>query len=209
MFGATVMLASALSAVTIPQGVSRRMISAYPAWALRESRSSATMLEAIIEPDGSVRECKMVEFVGSERLANEECANLSRRKLRPATDADGKPVVGLLRTHVSRFVNGSRREERDAVRRWVRPADLTMVSQQSAGGVVPRETELAVLVEADGRIGLCEPKLERGESIPQASVDAACREAQKLSMAPLMTASNQPTRYVTNLYVRFEANAPG
>src|SRR5690606_15185341 len=123
MLGA-VFLAGALGTVSIPEGVQRRLSSTYPSWAVREGRSSATSMEVVVEPDGTVRECTVVEFIGSERLATEECTNLARRKLRPATDAQGKPVIGLYRTHITRFVEGPREDERDAVRSWVHPADL-------------------------------------------------------------------------------------
>lgn len=209
MFGAVVVLASAMSAVTMPQDVQRRLFSTYPTWAVREGRSSGTFMEAIVEPDGKIRECKVVAFVGSERLANEECARLARRKLRPATDLNGQPIVGLYRIYISRYLDGrSGEDERVAVQNWAPPADVTIqVAQPPGSEEVTREAQVAVLVKAEGGVASCQRIAERSEQVPQALMDAACMEATKLSTAPLTTASGQPTDYVANVLVRFEAKS--
>jgi hypothetical protein len=135
MLGAAAMLASAMAVVAMPKDVERRIFSSHPTWAVRDGRSSGTLLEAVVEPDGKVRECKVVAFVGSERLANEECASLARRKLRPAIDPDGQPVVGLYRNYISRYLSGRSTEaESAAVRNWVYPADVTIRVNQQVGG---------------------------------------------------------------------------
>lgn len=207
MFGAAI-LAGAIGTVSIPADVERRLFSTYPTWAVREGRSSATSIEAVVDPDGTVRECVVVEFVGSERLAREECAKLAQHKLRPATDAEGQPVMGLYRTYTVRFINDTRKSERDAVRSWVHQPDLTIDVAHVEGGVeMPRDIQVAVLVEPDGSLALCERIAERSENLPQALIDVACVDARKLSMAPLMGLDDHPARYVTNVYVRFQARA--
>lgn len=210
MIGAATVLASAMAAVTIPADVNRRLVSTYPTWAVRDGRSSGTVMEAVVEPDGTVRECRIVAFVGSERLANEECASLARRKLRPATDPDGQPILGLYRTYISRFVSGrSAQAESAAVRSWVYPADVTIHVAQPAGGKdLTRVVQVAVLVKADGVVASCERMAEGSEDVPQAVMDAACAEARKLAAAPMTTASGLPTDYVANVLVRLETDAP-
>jgi hypothetical protein len=208
MLGAAVVLAGALAPVTIPHDVGRRL-STYPTWAVREGRSAGTVLEAVVEPDGKVRECKVVAFVGSARLASEECANLARRRLRPAADLDGQPIVGLFRNYVARTLFGNPgKDESEAVRSWVRPPDVVIQVAQPAGSQgVTREAQVAVLVKAEGGVAACERIAERSEEIPQALIDTACAEASKLMMAPLTTADGQPTAYVANVIVRFEAKS--
>lgn len=209
MLGAAIVLATAMAPVTMPPNQARRLISEYPAWAVREERSSAAVLEAIVEPDGTMRACRIIAFVGSERLVNEECSRLKRRKLRPATGPDGRPLLGLYRTEIVRFVSGTSDEIR-TVRQWAAPANLTLpmpqTSAKSAGQQI--DVYLALLVSPDGSMTACEgtERNKRGKVAP-GLVDAACIEAAKLGWTPLISADGRPTDYVAMATVRFAVNS--
>ena len=208
MLGAALFLAGAMAPVTMSKAEARALVQRYPPWALREGRSSAVRIEAIVEPDGKMRDCKVVASEGSERLAAEECAALARRRLRPATDPEGRPVVGLYRTNVYRLVNPGRSES-VAVRNWQPPANLTLPAGE-ASGARRRDADIsfALFVGGDGSVTACEIVAAREEraEVSQEMMDAACREAIKLPMPTLTTVDGRPTTYVANITVRFEAN---
>jgi hypothetical protein len=203
---ATAILAGTLTVVTIPDNVQRRLSSTYPTWAVRQELSSATLMEAIVEPDGKVRSCRVVEFVGNERLAAEECAALSRRKLRPAMGPDGRPILGAFRTNIRRYLHGDSAEIR-AVRAWTPPPDLTVqLSRDSSGGEVRHDVDVAVLVEADGAVTMCDGIAEANEraEVPAELVAVACTEAMKLRGPSLTSPDGTPTAYVANMKIRLE-----
>jgi hypothetical protein len=207
---ATVLTASALTPVAVPYDVQRRMSSSYPAWALRDRRSAGAVLEAIVEPDGKVRECKVVAFIGSERLATEECANLQRRKLKPAVDANGQPTLGLFRTQWGRRLAGrSGNDEAEAVRRWVQPTDLSVEVSDWSSEARRVDVGVVLLVKADGSVAACADIAEPKNEIPATFVDAACVEAKKQTMTVLSGADGQPSDYVANVTVRFVAAPAG
>jgi hypothetical protein len=207
MFGAAILLASALAPVTVPYDVQRKLFSNYPTWAVRDERSSATLMEAIVEPDGKIRECRVVTFVGSDRLANEECATLSRRRLKPATDLEGRAIVGLFRTNISRFIQ-SRSPEVATVRNWEVPADIVLPNEGLADRPAGRvDFGIALLVRDDGSVAACERSTsDTGEErVPSVLVEAACAEAGSERRRRLTAADGMPTAYVANLRVRIDA----
>ena len=110
MFGAAIFLASAMAPVTMSNDEYRRLTSTYPTWAVLQGRSSGTLYEVIVDTNGRLRECRIVAFVGSEKMANEECKRLRRSRFRPATDPEGRPILGVHRTYVIRVLDGDEDE---------------------------------------------------------------------------------------------------
>ena len=208
MFGAAILLASALSPVTLSNDENRKISSTYPTWAVLQGRSSGTSVEVVVGPNGRMQECRVVAFVGSERMANEECKRFKGRRYRPATDLEGRPILGLYRTYITRVLDGDN-EESVAVRNWIRPADATIRTGTLPDSATGRtDVGLVLLVKADGSVAECEGLAAANERarVSPALVDAACVEARKLTMARLTTAGGHPSDYVTNITMRFELN---
>jgi len=199
---ATILVASSLTAVGIPADVQRRVYSTYPNWAVQQGHSAATAIEAVVEPDGEIRECRVVAFFGSERLANEECSRLLRHKLRPAVDVNGQPILGLHRNLLKRWLSGA---EAEAVESWMPEPDLTAELSDLAiqdGGV---DVAVVVLVNANGSVAVCDADPDRNKNIAKSITDAACAEAAERVMPVLQDKNGQASDYVANMTVRLEA----
>ncbi len=208
MLVTTLFAASALTPVTVSEDVLRRIFSNYPTWAVREGRSAGAQLEFIVETDGKIRECRIVAFVGSERLANEACAMWKGRKLRPASGADGRPILGLYRTSSRYFLpSAARREEAQAVEAWTSPADIALKVEALPPDTSTVDLEVALQIGPDGEVVGCSGIEERNDGVPAPFVDAACVEARKYTRQVLNGADGQPSAYVTNTKVRFEATS--
>jgi hypothetical protein len=197
------MLAAAMAPVTFPSQVSRRIIQDYPTWAVREGKSAAGMLEIVVDVDGTVRDCKVVAFVGDERLANHQCDIMKQQKLRPALGPDGNPILGKYRTMVRHVVQGSR--QRAAVERAAMAPDLTV--SVAGNDQKPFKIDLTLLVEANGSVAACEGTPGKNEGVQLPWIAVACGEAVKLTGDPIAGPSGQPTDYVTNMTVQFEPDS--
>lgn len=199
MIGIAALMASAIAPVGLPADASRRLFSTYPTWALRQDRSAGTKFEALVQADGKVRWCRVVAFVGSERLANEECERLARRRLTPAVGPDGRPILGLYRSAFLRSLDGNTTEAIQ-VRTWKSPADAVIVGSPAAD--VDRAS-LTVFVSANGSVSDCTATTGIPMVTSEAVAGLACNEVRKLTLERLTTRDGQPAPYVTTLIVEF------
>ena len=69
----------------------------YPPSALREEREGNTMVEIVIQPDGSSVGCTIVSSSGSPDLDQAACAGTARMRFRVATDGKGAPIAAPVR----------------------------------------------------------------------------------------------------------------
>lgn len=95
------LLAAQLSAPN-PNPASWIKANDYPAQYVKAGRSFEVDIRATVRPDGSVQECSIEKSSGEKAFDKYNCALLiSRTKFRPATDANGQPVLGVFRTRVA------------------------------------------------------------------------------------------------------------
>ena len=80
-----------------------RFYGSYPGWALRADQSAAVFHEIIVDPNGRVDRCDVIDFVGSERLAKEICRVIKKRNYSPAVGASGAASYGKI-VDVSRMM---------------------------------------------------------------------------------------------------------
>jgi len=205
---ATVLSIGALTIATLPADVQRRLYSNYPSWAVREGRSAGTVIEAIVEADGKVRECRVLAFVGNERLAIEECTGLLRHKLKPARDQAGRPILSVYRNSMRRHLDQRNSDpEAYAVKNWKFPPNLTLKDSSLSGGASPVDVDVILYVEQDGSASACEAR-PRSSSEAAAFVPRVCADLATRKMPGVSGADGTPAPYVTNLTVRLEAGTP-
>lgn len=203
MFGAAILLASAISAPSFPDAALRRL-NEYPTWAVREGKSTAAVLDLLVTPDGWVRDCTVISFVGDERLARVECEIHKRVRMRPAIGPDGAPIAAKYRTWINLWVDNNSAQQRQVQQaKW--PPDMTLkLANLSERTHEPIDIELELLVDTTGAVIVCEAGRRYEESKHAALVQAGCREAMKLTVEPLVESSGAAVQHVANLRVRFE-----
>ncbi len=196
------LLLAGISSPSIRDGDAGWLRSHYPAWAVRENKSAATFVEAVIEPDGKMHDCAVVGFVGDERLAAQECEILSRLKFRPATGADGTPMRGRYRNLLKRVLSGP---QASLAASASRPPDLTLTVNQTDGSAQPLDIGIDLLIDATGSLATCHAGFESEGERYASFVRVACAQAGKLTFAPLAHETGEP--YVTDALVRFVTGA--
>ncbi len=200
MLGAAITLATAISAPAMAERDARAFVRDYPTSA-HDGRSAAVNLELTIDPDGKVRDCAVVSFVGDERLAREQCARLSRIRYSPATGPDGEPILAKYRTFVSLFMLEGRHAA--TVRRAKQAPDLTLTAATVPDKGV--EVDVDLLIDVTGVARLCDAGKRSQEATQAVYVEAACQEALRIKRSPLANNSGEPVEYVANMRIRFVA----
>jgi hypothetical protein len=206
MIVSALLVATAISAPSLESRDLRRMLDTYPDWAVRAGKSSGALIDVIVEPDGKVRECTLIRFLGDERLAHEECAQVERVRFVPARGPDGNPILGKYRTYIVRFVQGS--GQRAQVERTTQNPDLRLEAEELPRHARVLELDLDVLIDSAGAVRACDAGARSSSPEEAPYVDRACQEAIKITATPLAGQTGTPTDYVANLKVRFEAPGP-
>jgi TonB family protein len=81
----------------------------YPREALRRREHGRVDIELALAADGSVTDCQVVASSGSGLLDRRTCAIMRQRaRLRPARDAEGRPVATRFSSAIEWRVPGSR-----------------------------------------------------------------------------------------------------
>ena len=200
MSAALIFLASALSAPQITPSFARRIQEYYPQWALNENAQTASTVEFTVLPSGVVANCRVLESVGSERLAAEACAEAVGLKLTPAIDGAGVPAFGLLRMGVSLTLSapGVRRLEP-----FVATPDVELEVNRLPDGKDQLNLEVALLVSPEGRTSGCEGRTVDDTPPPEAYVRVACEQAKEWRSTILQDAAGTAVPYITNFRARF------
>jgi protein TonB len=69
----------------------------YPQTALQEDREGDTVVQIVVQPDGTSTGCTIVSSSGSPDLDHAACAGTIRMRFRVATDGNGVPIAATVR----------------------------------------------------------------------------------------------------------------
>lgn len=87
------------------EAVARRISSDYPSTALRRRESGIFRLRVIVEPDGTMSECRVDNATVTESLQSPACQEMKRAEFEPALDANGDPMRSYYTTRIIYQVN--------------------------------------------------------------------------------------------------------
>lgn len=97
--------ATSLPRLENAKATSSRMMEYYPSSALRNEEEGSVDLNVIVEVDGTVSECLILNSSGSEALDQAACSGFRRARYSPALDADGQPMRSYLSTTITFRLN--------------------------------------------------------------------------------------------------------
>jgi hypothetical protein len=202
MFAITIIAAApGLSTAVLDAG---SMGQEYPTWALLAGKSAGSVVELWTDPVGRIYDCKILGTVGDERLANQICDLVVRRRAKPATSADGERAYGSQMTMLSLTIPRTK-QGREVGAQTLRPDGVISVAQLPSGFCEATTINLAVHVDVNGRIMDCAAQ----DDVPASLGEIACRTFADESMAVGLDASGKAVNYVTNLRVRFSQDEQG
>jgi TonB family protein len=199
------LLAASLMVVPQPSVEQARQIQrAYPARALREKKSAASLIRLRISPAGKVYGCDTLSIAGDTELGQEACAAYLRGKFKfePPVGAGGQPAHGVVTTIVIYSIPGTRQaQEIDHI---FQPPDLafTVAKLPDRFG---KELQLHINVEVatDGQVVAC----EAAPMSPPDYASVACASLKEAGASVLRGETGQPVPYVARLSVRFTSEA--
>jgi Gram-negative bacterial tonB protein. len=204
MSAALLFFASGLAAPAIGEGLARTIQAYYPEWALERKAQASSILELTTLPDGTINACRVVEHIGSERLAAEQCSLFVGRRADPATDDGGNAAhaivtiattMGLTAPGVTTIAS-------------IEPQpQIEIQVARLPDGAERLDTEVVVLLSPEGQVAACEAHAGAKEPAPTAFTKVACGQAQAWRGAVLKDLSGAAIPYVTNLRVRFSQGA--
>jgi hypothetical protein len=199
-------LAAALSAPRLSFSFADRVNEQYPQWALHNEVSAAALIELVVKPNGLIESCKLLDSVGSERLATEMCEETKGMRLQGATDAAGNPAYGVFRTLLQLTVPG---KDLANAENTVEPIDLELTAERLPagypGGFV---IEIDLMVDGAGTVSSCDGAYDGLPTMFDSYLATACKEAGAVEMAPLAVEDGSTQPYVTRRRVRFQSVPP-
>ena len=202
MATALVFIAGVLMAPQADAAFSKQVQENYPPWAVRANEETAYSVELTVLPSGRVAKCRVVESVGNARLAAETCAGTIGRRLDPATDGEGRPIHGVLRTVIGMWLNSPGK----AIKEFTPRPDLELAVDRLPGGENSLDLEIVLFVSPEGEVTACNGREMNNKPDPPAGyLAAACEQTKGLRTTVLQDASGAALAYVTNLRVRFES----
>ena len=201
-----VLLATALSAPRLTPQFDDRLNERYPQWALHTNRSAGALVELVVDPDGRVQSCTLLDTIGSARLAQEMCEETEKMRLLGAQDTEGRPAYGVVHTLLKFTVDG---DELKMVDSAGEPADLELTAEALPQGYERGfVVEVDLLVDAEGSVRHCDEAFGGPPARFAAYTELACGKARELAMKPLAVAGGPAGPYVTRLRARFQPNSP-
>lgn len=168
----------------------------YPINHLRNAISAAAQIEMVIDVRGKVESCRTIKTFGDEPFAASLCARMQRTRWKPGRDADGQPVIGVVRVITRMFVPGT--EQGDEIGALGQAPDLEVAVVGLPDRIAPPfEVKVSALVDDKGAVTACEPRPDT-----KALGSLACDRVRLLTVAPPNIAPRPPV-YATELKVRF------
>jgi TonB family protein len=166
----------------------------YPSSYLGRGISAAAFVEMVVDVKGKVESCRVLKTIGNEAFANSLCAQMQRSRWKPARDADGQPLPGVVRSIMRMFIPGT--EQGDEIGALGQGPDLEVAVVGLPDRIVPPfEVKVSALVDDKGAVTACEPRPDT-----KALGALACERVRLLTVTPPVTPLS---RYATELNVHF------
>ncbi len=166
----------------------------YPINYLRNANSAAALIEMVIDVKGKVESCRTIRTFGDEHFADSLCTRMRGSRWKPGRDADGQPVVGVVRMTMRMFIPGT--EQGDEIGALGQGPDLEVAVVGLPDKIAPPfEVKVSALVDDKGAVTACEPRPDT-----KALGSLACERVRLLTLPPPTT---QLPRYATELKVHF------
>ncbi len=170
----------------------------YPADALRGEKQGAVLFNLFVDPRGKALNCA-VETVYDADFSRLVCQKVLQATFRPATDREGKPAYGFIRTVANVWLPQAGKETAYPIETL---PDLSFWVKPVRGLTERRDVKLAVVVDGKGGIADCAPASEGTDS---RLVDAACAQLKsQWTGAQLEYPQGTRMSYVRELTVSFE-----
>jgi len=204
---AVVLLATALSAPRLTITFDEQVNDRYPQWALHTDQSAGALVELVVNPQGRIESCVLLDSVGNARLAAEMCEETEGLRLRSATDTAGNPVYGKIRTLLRFSAQGN--DDLSLVENSGEPNDLEVpLAQLPAAYPNGFVVEVDVLVDTEGSVQACDAAFQGPPPGFEPYISQACERAGQLRLDPFTGSSDAAAPYVTRRRVRFKPESP-
>lgn len=178
----------------------------YPGWALSDESSAASYFHAEVSASGKVSQCNPITHVGNERLANEICKILKRKRVSPAIGNDGHALPASYDTSLKFFLPGTKEGDQVRGTEFDRPADIDVSVKNLPGGVSQSEILIAVSLDQKGKVTGCSALNARDNA---ALVSAGCSVASNYEGSVLVDNKGATVPYLTTLKVSFAVASSG
>lgn len=166
----------AATAVSAPLPTNAKPVP-YPTEFLAESKSASAVAELVISPKGKIVQCRLLETHGDAQFAQQLCRLQTPYGWTAATDAQGAPAFGVVRTLFRMYVPETR--QGDDIAKLVLLPDLELsVSALPASARDHLDAKVSLWVDAAGSVTQCDPRPE--QSVPAVYLKLACKQAQSL-----------------------------
>ena len=169
----------------------------YPKSAMRAGKSGATKIELVISPEGKVISCTVVINHGDEVFGKTFCAILSRKKLHPAMNAEGRPAYGMRTDAMTFFLPGTAAGKQ--VESFIFPPDVELTVAELPTGVAP-DISVIVAVNEAGQGTACQvADADTSQNLGK----AACSYLKGATLKVAKDGEGKAVNYVQKLKVRF------
>ena len=175
----------------------------YPQDALSQDQSAAALVAISLDSTGRATACETRQTAGHERLARRICGLLLKRRHTPSKLRDGTPVnaeiVTLMRLFIPDTFEGSR------VAKLTQKPDVELSVNHLPGNAKSADVRIALAINEAGSVSDCGADYREKQA---ALVAVACSDPARFGTYPLRNAGGPAQPYVTQLKVRFMAEAP-
>jgi hypothetical protein len=189
-----------LAAPHFSKGDSEHLVARYPTDALRERKSAAAFIDAIVDPTGRVISCKVLSAYGDQKLAANICRLIDGSKIEPAI-AQGQPSYGVFRQLIRLFTPGNAAGDKVAALREQPEVEVqvNLLPQNKSNLRVTAD----VLVDPTGKPEACDVA-----NAPAGYGDVACAQVAGVAFEPLQDKDGKPVQYVRSVIVDFVTGKP-
>jgi hypothetical protein len=159
--------------------------------------AGAVLIDAKVDPQGRITECRPQSVQGSKALAADICSRVERLRVKPAS-IGGRSSFGVVRTLLT--FSDSISPYRDKAGAIKQPADMEVQVNKLPAGQTTLRVGAAVLVDATGKPQACYVD----KDAPQAYADVACTQVSGVTFGTLKDDAGKPVSYVRSMIVDFE-----
>lgn len=191
----------AVAALSAPTGWDNTAFQEYPNWALRADLSTGALVELTIDPNARQVKCEILGVVGDQKLSQETCGILKRKRLTPATLRDGTPVFGIVRTVFKLFIPGTKQGDEVAAARQ-RP-DVQLKVNTLPGAETAADVGVVVAVDEHGAVTDCTANKNEAQT---RLAEVVCNSRSQLGPGMRTAPDGRPIAYVTAMKVRLSTS---
>jgi len=202
---ALAILASSLLAVPVlDDGLHSRMLESYPASAVAQKKSAASLIRVVVDPSGKVERCETIGVAGDETLGAFPCTFVEHLRLNAPKAANGDPSFGVVET-IMRFVARGTPQAAEALRAVQTPDVSVTIASLPGQAKGPIDLNVLVQVSETGDVTHCEAARE--DAAPYAAV--ICETMRQRGWNRLADNGGAPVAYVTRIRARFMTQPAG